>query len=600
MQSLRWRLALGFALTVILAVGLTGLLAAAGTTQRFEVLVSEAGHQRAQYLAPLLAAEYSYWGDWKTVAVQRFDRSDESASPPGDWFIMPQAATPFFSLTPSFSETTSQVSPEWMQNATQNNWDQLAIEASNLNEDNSKPGQSLGEAVAAEGQDTNALIQYIIEVETYNINTALRLGTIEPETARAYLEALPEQVRMFMNNVRVQNSVGRSMTLVYPPQLTLEGSNWLLETLLFGTERLVVTNAEGQVVIDSSGELTGEALDAHTLQAGTPILALEDGETVLGTVLVGSALGLYDAQQRAFIDGVVTTVGMSAVLGGIAALVVGVVIARQVMQPVQDLTRAAERIASGDMDQRVPVRSQDELGQMSQTFNYMANEIATQQMLRRRLVNDIAHELNTPLSLMQLEIRAMLDGLQTPEEAAGQLQHELTELHGLVADLAYLADTDAAPVLDRMPVNINDLVQEVTARFRSQAETSRLTLSVALCDKPATVSIDPVQIGRALSNLLSNALHHTPPGGQVTVVTRCKAGEVSVTVRDTGEGIPAQDLPYVWERFYRSDRSRSRDTGGRGLGLAIVQQSVKMHGGTVWAESTLGKGSVFGMRLPVD
>ncbi|MBN1284142.1 MAG: HAMP domain-containing histidine kinase [Anaerolineae bacterium] len=609
MHSLRWRLALGFALAVILAVGLTGLLAAAGTAQRFEILISEAGSARAQQLAPLLAAEYAYWGDWETVAAQRFSRDARTTDPPGDWFIV-SPGTPvslLYSLEatlepdgvhfpdfPDFDDAPA------LQNAAQNNWDRLFIEAANFGGvewENSKPGQSLSEVVAAEGQDAAVVTQYIIDTETFNINNALRVGAIAPEVAAGYLRGLPRQVWTFVNNARVQFA-SDSVILVYPPQLTLEGSNWLLETMLFGTERLLVADTTGRVVIDSDGDIAGKMLDAAELGAGAIIYARDDGKTILGTVLVGAEIGLYDAQQRAFLDGVVTTVSLSAVLGGVTALVVGLVIARQVTKPVLDLTRAAERIADGDLDQHVAVRSRDELGQMSQAFNRMAGEIATQQMLRRRLVDDIAHELNTPLSLMQLEIQAMLDGLQSPDEAAGQLQRELAELHGLVADLAYLADADATPALDRTPVDINDLVQEVTARFSSQAETCGLALAVTLCDAPAVLHVDPVRIGRALTNLLSNALRHTPAGGRVTVVTTCEDDAVTITVQDTGEGVPPEDLPYIWERLYRSDRSRSRDTGGRGLGLAIVRQSVEMHGGQVWVESTPGVGSRFGMRLP--
>ncbi len=608
MLSFRWRLALGFALTVVLAVGLMGLFAALGTRQRFGILTSEAGRARAEALAPVLGAEYAYWGSWRSVAQQRFNRQTEPQAPPANLFnqntnqqidLTPQPASP--PARPMLN-TMQQGAPLWQQNAMRNNWGALIIQAFNLEVrevlDHIRPGQSLYDVFVTEGKNIREITQYIVRLETLNINESVRAGDISADAAEVYLQTLPAQVEAFLKNVRVQRA-GRRFELVVPPQLTMEGVNWLLESLLFGKERLLVANVEGRVMLDSEQEMAGQTLNPPALKAGTPIYNPLDGEQV-GTVLVGAELGLYDVQQRAFLQGVQLTVALSAVAGGLAALVVGLVIARQVTRPVTDLTRAAERIASGDLEQQVPVRSDDELGQMTQAFNRMAGEIATQHMLRRRLVDDLAHELNTPLSLMQLEIQAMEDGLQPPDEAASQLRRELVELHALVADLSYLADADSTPSLNLSKVDINDLVEEIAMRFTAQAEACEVALHVRLCEAPLTLLLDQVRIGQALTNLLHNALRHTRAGGQIEVTAMCKEGTAGIVVRDTGEGIPPEDLPHIWERFYRSDRSRSRDTGGRGLGLSIVRQAVEMHGGRVWVRSAPGEGSAFGLALPIS
>ncbi|MCZ7542301.1 MAG: ATP-binding protein [Anaerolineae bacterium] len=605
--SLRWKLALGFVLTVVIAVGLTGILARATTAQRFDLLISEAGSAHAQAIAPLLAAEYLYWGDWQAVSEQRLARPQAEATGV-QFFLFPNA---YLSGTERLMQNVMQnmmqdmmgrgrgmgrggISFNWAQNAPANDWSRLALEAAGLQgaggeaTSNVQSGWSLNDLAAAEGEDLDSIVQAIIGAEEEAIERAVRTGEVEAEAAVIYLESLPEQIRAFLNTMRVQR-VGANVEVVSPPQLTVEGSNWLLEGLLFGGERLLVADAGGAVVIDTDGELIGETLDAGALDAGAPV---EIAGNRVGTVLVGAELGLYDAQQRAFLDGVSMSLLLSAGVAGAAALVLGVVIAGQITRPVHDLTTAAEEIAGGDLSQRVPVRSRDELGQMTAAFNRMAEEISTQRMLRSRLVDDIAHELNTPLSLIGLEIQAMADGMQTPEEAAVQLRREVAELQALTSDLAYLADAEAgAPGFERTPVPMNELVREISDRFASQAAASAVALEVHLCDDAPILAVDEARIGRALSNLLSNALRHTPEGGRIVVQTARQDGEWQVTVRDTGEGIPEGDLPHIWERFYRADRSRNRATGGRGLGLAIVRQAVELHGGRVWAESAVGAGA---------
>ncbi len=609
-HSLRWRLALGFALAVLLAVGLTGLLALSGTTRRFGVLISEDGIVYAEALAPLLAAEYAYWGDWEAVATQRIGREFDMLEPPDNFFIMPLEDQEYdwgsaqecdmidYVRSADFEIDTV---PFWLQKTFQDNWVRQIFKTGDYWDQDmleyAVPGQSLIDIID-NAQDADQFIQNIIDEETININNALSMGFIDEEEAAFYLGSLRDEVYNFMYNTRFQGGNDINFSFVSAPQLTVEGSNWLLESLLFSEERLLVADVEGRVVIDSDDEVTGEMLDAAALAVGAPVYDINEGKQI-GTVLVGAEIGLYDAQQRAFLDGVYTTMGLSAALGGLAALALGFVIAQQITRPVRALTHAAERMTAGDLDQRVPVSSQDELGQMSQAFNRLANEISTQRMLRSRLVDDIAHELNTPLSLMQLEIQAMLDNLQSPEEAAGQMRRELDELHTLVADLAYLADPDAAPAITLAPVDINTLVTEVCTRFMGQAEACGVTLTVEPCDASPTLQLDPVRIGQALSNMLKNALQHTASGGSVSVSVHCAPDTVSVMVRDTGVGISEDDLPYVWERFYRSDRARSRDTGGRGLGLAIARQAVELHTGQVWAKSVVGEGSEFGFTLPV-
>jgi signal transduction histidine kinase len=267
---------------------------------------------------------------------------------------------------------------------------------------------------------------------------------------------------------------------------------------------------------------------------------------------------------------------------------------------VEQLTEAAQRMEKGDLTVRVPVESDDEIGQLAHAFNSMAGGLAQQEQLRRNMVGDVAHELRTPLTNLRGYLEAARDGL-LPADAAfvDNLYEETMLLQRLVADLQDLAQAEAGQLaLERRPAALDGIVEQAVAALRPQADLRAVTLGAELPPDLPLVNVDPERIGQVLRNLLSNAVVHTPPGGQVTVLARAGEGEVTVSVRDTGEGIPPEHLLYVFDRFYRADKSRARQTGGAGLGLAIVKQLVVAHGGTIRVASEPGQGSTFTFTLP--
>jgi two-component system OmpR family sensor kinase len=257
---------------------------------------------------------------------------------------------------------------------------------------------------------------------------------------------------------------------------------------------------------------------------------------------------------------------------------------------------------------------------MSITFNQMAEALATQRTLRQRLVNDLSHELNTPLSVIQLEMQALRDGLQTPAQAFEQVQGEIELLRNLVRDLSNLETTDNGHFpLQCEPVDLLALAQRAIKRWQAKAESKGVTLTLAApVDLLPITEADPARLTQVLGNLLDNALRHTETGGTITVacqvatlaalalpptyrpVTALTGPGLVMTVSDTGCGIPAADLPHLFERFYRVDSSRNRRSGGRGLGLAIVRQIITAHGGHLWVRSSEGQGSCFGFWLPIN
>ncbi len=299
--------------------------------------------------------------------------------------------------------------------------------------------------------------------------------------------------------------------------------------------------------------------------------------------------------------------------GGVAlvvALLVGLGLSYRITSPVRRLTAAAGRVSAGDFAQRVPVDSGDELASLGNAFNSMAENLARNERQRKQLLSDVAHELNTPITVLQGNLEAMIDGLVEPTaERLSSLQEEALLLGRLVSDLRDLSLAESGYLHLRIePVDVGELVKSVLSGVQAKADGRGIELSMEV--EPSLplplVQADRDRVGQVLRNLLTNALRYTSPGGAVRVTAMAKSGSgargdgaVLVSVEDTGVGISLEDLPYLFDRFFRVDRSRNRASGGTGLGLSVVKQLVEAHGGTVWAESEVGKGSVFHFTLPV-
>ncbi len=285
---------------------------------------------------------------------------------------------------------------------------------------------------------------------------------------------------------------------------------------------------------------------------------------------------------------------------GLLMMLVTWIAARRLLRPVEQLTRAAGEMARGNMDCRVPAVSRDELGRLARTFNDMADNLVRVETLRRNMVSDIAHELRTPLTNIRCLLEAIQDGLADPSPETIDSIHEETMLLGrLVHDLQELALAEAGqlplePAVVDVGVEIGAAVKLLAADRGADAPRVELDLP----DLPRGW-FDPARLRQVVRNLAENALNHTPAGGTVRVSAEGAGEAIRVSVADTGPGISAGDLPHIFERFYRVDRSRSRDSGGTGLGLTIVKQLVQAHGGRVWAESEPGRGSVFSFTIPL-
>ena len=371
----------------------------------------------------------------------------------------------------------------------------------------------------------------------------------------------------------------------------------------FHKERIqvVITGVDGLVVKDNTSDLL----------PGTAASELDGRRETVFDLTANEPVGyVYVDVNREFLSneshGFLSTLLYITLIGG--ALTTGVAIllaawlSKRITAPVKALTEATQGIAQGDTA-RLPVTSSDELGRMSVAFNQMASDLETQRELRRRLINDVSHELNTPLSVIQLEAQGLSDGLQTAESASDHIVQEVGRLRGLVTDLNSLAETDYGEMrLTPEASSIYELLTAEVRRWQPQSQARHIELSLNASDDFPDIDLDRMRMSQAFGNVVSNAIRCTEAGGSIVIDARLESDEaLAVSITDDGIGIDAADIPHVFDRFYRTDESRSREIGGTGLGLAITQAIVEAHGGTVGvASGGPGQGVTVTIRLPLN
>jgi two-component system sensor histidine kinase BaeS len=289
------------------------------------------------------------------------------------------------------------------------------------------------------------------------------------------------------------------------------------------------------------------------------------------------------------------------------AVVLAVRVFRGIATPLADVMAAADAVAGGDLSARVrvPTDGPNDFSRLAGSFNRMVEELERADQQRRNLTADVAHELRTPLHIIQGNLEGILDDVYEPTaEHISATLDETRSLARLVEDLRTLSLAEAGQLpLTWEPVDVTELLADVGTSFSGQAEAAGVDLRVQVEGAPSalTISADVGRLDQVLGNLVANALRYTLAGGTITLRAEPADGRVRVTVSDTGEGIPAADLPFIFDRFWRGDRSRSHSSGaGSGLGLAIARQLVQAHGGWIEAQSELGRGTTFTIELPAS
>jgi len=309
-----------------------------------------------------------------------------------------------------------------------------------------------------------------------------------------------------------------------------------------------------------------------------------------------------------FRSGVNEALLIAAGIALLAAILVSLLISRRIILPLRDITQASLRISAGQYNQRVNTQGlsagrDDELAQLAQAFNQMAEKLENTERMRSQLIGDVSHELLTPLTAIKGSMEALVDGiLPATPETFEQVEQEADRLQRLARDLQELSRVEAgAYKLEMQPIHLPELLQTAIERVQTQFMLKEVQLISQFSSELPSVQADPDRLLQVLINLLSNAYQYTPAGGQVVLKAAPQSSEVFISVKDNGMGIPAEHLPHLFTRFYRVDKSRSRQSGGgSGIGLAITRHLVEAHGGTIWAASAgLGQGSTFTFTLPI-
>ena len=400
------------------------------------------------------------------------------------------------------------------------------------------------------------------------------------------------------------------ITLYYREAGTLEGvADRLAEQ---NTEvSVLIVNPDHVVEYAPEDRLIGVRVSESQLEQG---VGLRVSEEEIWTVIPYNYLPGRQVLEDAFLR----TTGRSLWLAGLGAALVGVLLslllARQLTNPLRRLEAAAQRIAQGDLSKRVDVVSSDEIGNVAESFNEMAESLEIAEATKQQMIADISHELRTPLTAVRSALEGLRDGLIEPnQETFASLHDRILLFTRLVNDLHQLTLADTGRLsIRRTPCRLETVIEGIVDTIGVQTEDAGLELRESIAPDLPTVHVDAHRIEQVLLNLLANAIRHTPEGGHVEIAASApEARWVEITVCDSGPGLSSEDLAHVFDRFYRSDASRTRqrgegaapidapDAGGAGLGLSIAQALVEAHGGTIHAENALSGGACFRIRLPV-
>ncbi len=364
-----------------------------------------------------------------------------------------------------------------------------------------------------------------------------------------------------------------------------------------GNVEIVVNPSEGHYPMMGRG-MVGHGAMGMAMRT-TSELIMGDGTAAIVEVIPEMSLEQVD-REASFRRAVNGSIVLAALLSVAGALLISVLFSWQLTKPLQDLTHMVRKVGQGDLTERTVLRGNDELSYLGQEFNQMAANLEKHEKLRVKLTNDMAHELRTPITTIQAYLEAMSDGVvEASRENLALISGEAQRLGSLLGGLQELAKLEK-PRMESKPVDVVEVIGVIVRSLRILAEEKGLTFRWDHPEVSLRVLGDREMLATALRNVLSNAIKYTPTRGSVVISARMEGSQVKIDISDSGVGIEAQDLPFIFERFYRADRSRSRETGGTGIGLAVTAEVIKGHGGQIRVQSLPGVGSTFTIILPLS
>lgn len=347
------------------------------------------------------------------------------------------------------------------------------------------------------------------------------------------------------------------------------------------------------------GFALGDTVPSEFLNARIPVEV--EGETVAWIIPDEGIRNQLSTEEEAFLTRTNRAILLAAAAGILGAVLMGILLARNFLKPVRNLILASRQMAGGDLEQQVPVESQDELGQLSRTFNQMSADLARSDRQRRQLTADITHDLSTPLQVIAGYMEMLEDEeVQLTSERIRIIMNEIEQLRRLVGDLSLLTTADAKELnMDLEVIEPEAILAQIRNAYQGIARKEGKIVEIQVMPATPPVFADPGRMVQVISNLVDNALRYTPVGGEIRLTARGVEGKVEIRVKDSGTGIHPDDLPYVFDRFYRADKSRSGNNGKLGLGLAIAKALVVAQGGSITVESIPEEpGTTFVLTFP--
>ena len=443
---------------------------------------------------------------------------------------------------------------------------------------------SLGVGYYATQQQFNAFVDELSRHKANNL--AGRLSQVYTETASwGFIDTALSELGYLYNTESEHQEGGEDKSEADEPEL------FHLDRI-----RVIIVDVEGKIIKDNYLELTAGQRSPNINGPRSDILDLQNSQTV-GYAYVDVNQDFLETESLGFLHELLVSSTLGGSLTIAFATLLALSLSKRITAPVTALTKATQAIAQRNDATLLPVTSTDELGQMSMAFNQMTSALQRQRDLRKRLISDVSHDLNTPLTVIHLEAKALLDNLQSASQAAGNIIQEVSMLRNLVSDLNWLAETDSGEFqLNLEPCAVEQFLTSEVERWQLQAEAHHISLSHSPLGRLPILQLDRARMHQALGNIIHNALQHVEQGSVVVAASMGIDDFVQISVKDTGVGIAPADLPLIFHRFYRADQSRG---SGTGLGLDIARTIIEAHSGTIAVHSEgIGFGTTVTVRLP--
>lgn len=408
------------------------------------------------------------------------------------------------------------------------------------------------------------------------------------------LDALVDELELFYRSNGDWDGVESLLTGVDSGMMGAGHGNGMM-----GGQRLILADSSRKILIDSSNLSVGQTLTREDLSNS---IVLKNGWFTIGYLWVKGGMQATGGNQLPLVTRLNSAALQAGLIALVIALILAILLAEGILRPVRQLTRAAEKVAGGDWAHEVPVKGKDELTILAHSFNKMVNSLRQSEERRQRMTADIAHELRTPLAVQRAHLEALQDGIYPlTTENLQPILSQNSLLTRLVNDLRILALAESGELpIQKQSVNVQGFLAGLEERFRPAAQERRIRLLVESQEDCPDIQADPDRLTQIFTNLVGNALRYTPPGGEIRVASAYSGHQVIIQVSDNGSGIPAEDLPNIFERLYRGDKARAREDGGSGLGLAIARQLAEAHGAMLTAENKSEGGACFTFSIPIS